>query len=99
MNWKNIIIVGIGLIILSIGLYAGTIHVDGDFWVWERLKINNYFMPLVDGDVNQIIMTDGNGSLFWTDANSTDGSGTGDWCITEGVCLEYDTDTNIFYIG
>jgi hypothetical protein len=99
MNKKNIIMIGIALIFVSIGVYAGTLHVDGNMWIWEKLKINNYYMPLLDGDANQVIMTDGNGNLFWTDANVSGSSEIENWCITEGVCLEYDSNTTNFYIG
>ena len=42
--------------------------VGGNFTVGENgLVINNYSLPITDGTANQVLQTDGNGTLAWTD--------------------------------
>ena len=68
---------------------SGTLSVDGNLWVWDQLILNDYTFPYSDGDVNQILVTDGSGILGWADANITSGSGslTGDYIDGQPLSL------------
>lgn len=73
-------------------MYAtGTLHVDGDLWVWEKFRVNDYNFPETDGDANQVMITDGAGNLTWTAIQDVNGTGL------IGHYIEFDTNIGIGY--
>ena len=46
----------------------------GDVTLQSTLTLPNYTMPLPDGTTDQVLVTDGNGNLYWTDVTAIPGA-------------------------
>jgi hypothetical protein len=46
----------------------------GDVTLQSTLSLPNYTFPLPDGSTDQVLVTDGNGNLYWTDVSSIPGA-------------------------
>jgi len=61
---------------------TGDINITGSLTISDSVAINNYTLPLSDGSPNQVIVTDGSGTLSFADASG--GSG-----ISEELAIAY----------
>tara|TARA_R110002126_G_scaffold243517_4_gene386945 strand:- start:3093 stop:6212 length:3120 start_codon:yes stop_codon:yes gene_type:complete len=46
----------------------------GDVTLQSTLSLPNYTFPLPDGSTDQVLVTDGNGNLYWTDVSAIPGA-------------------------
>ena len=61
-----------------------SIDADGNTTLSGSLTVGNYTFPTVDGSANQLLTTDGSGSLSWTDIDGNLGNHT----ATQNVILD-----------
>lgn len=52
----------------------GTSLLIGDVTLQSTLSLPNYTFPLPDGTTDQVLVTDGNGNLYWTDVSAIPGA-------------------------
>jgi hypothetical protein len=52
----------------------GTSLLIGDVTLQSTLSLPNYTFPLPDGSTDQVLVTDGNGNLYWTDVSAIPGA-------------------------